>query len=76
MNQLYFLLLSLLAQASASLLAIDYGGEWTKASVIKPGVPFDVLLNRDSKRKIQSSVAWKGEERLFGGDAYSIVCPL
>jgi molecular chaperone DnaK (HSP70) len=72
MHRIYILLLSVLTCVSASLLAIDYGGEWTKASVIKPGVPFDVLLNRDSKRKIQSIVAWKGEERLFGGDAFSI----
>lgn len=40
---------------------------------MKPGIPFDVLLNKDSKRKIQSSVAWKGEERLFGSDAYNLV---
>lgn len=40
---------------------------------MKPGLPFDVLLNKDSKRKIQSSVAWKGEERLFGSDAFNLV---
>ena len=66
-------LLLLSPSASASLLAIDYGTEFTKASVIKPGVSFDVLLNRDSKRKIQSSVAWKGEDRLFGSEAFNIV---
>lgn len=59
--------------ASAAVLAIDYGTEWIKASLMKPGVPFDVLLNRDSKRKIQSSVAWKGDDRLFGSDAFNIV---
>lgn len=40
---------------------------------MKPGVPFDVLLNKDSKRKIQSSVGWKKADRLFGSDAYNIV---
>lgn len=30
----------------AALLAVDYGAEWTKASLVKPGVPFDVLLDR------------------------------
>ncbi|KZP33487.1 actin-like ATPase domain-containing protein [Athelia psychrophila] len=39
---------------------------------MKPGVPFDVLLNKDSKRKIQSSVGWKKTDRLFGSDAYNI----
>ena len=53
----------------ASVLAIDYGSEWIKASLMKPGVPFDVLLNKDSKRKIQSAVGWKQGDRLFGGDA-------
>ncbi|KAJ8591291.1 actin-like ATPase domain-containing protein, partial [Rhizopogon salebrosus TDB-379] len=56
----------------ASVLAVDYGSDWIKASLMKPGVPFDVLLNKDSKRKIQSCVAWKKDERLFGSDATSI----
>ncbi|GJE92876.1 HSP70-domain-containing protein [Phanerochaete sordida] len=58
--------------ALASVLAIDYGSEWIKASLMSPGVPFDVLLDRNSKRKIQSTVAWKKEDRLFGGDAFNI----
>ncbi|KAF6749582.1 Hsp70 protein-domain-containing protein [Ephemerocybe angulata] len=53
----------------ASVLAIDYGADYIKASLMKPGVPFDVLLNKDSKRKIQSSVAFKRGDRLFGQDA-------
>jgi hypoxia up-regulated 1 len=57
----------------ASVLAIDYGSEWIKASLMKPGVPFDVLLNKDSKRKIQSAVGWKQGDRLFGGDAANMV---
>jgi hypoxia up-regulated 1 len=59
--------------AAASVLAIDYGADYMKASLMKPGMPFDVLLNRDSKRKIQSSVAWKNGERLFGQDAFNLV---
>jgi len=39
---------------------------------MKPGIPFDVLLNKDSKRKIQSSVAWKREDRVFGADAVQV----
>ncbi|KZP24383.1 hypothetical protein FIBSPDRAFT_888845 [Athelia psychrophila] len=42
---------------------------------MKPGVPFDVLLNQDSKRKIQSSVGWEKTDRLYGSDAYNIVYP-
>jgi hypoxia up-regulated 1 len=58
--------------AFASVLAIDYGTDWIKASLMKPGVPFDVLLNKDSKRKIQSSVGWKKSDRLFGQDAFNL----
>ena len=59
--------------ALASVLAIDYGADSIKASLMKPGQPFDVLLNRDSKRKIQATVGWKHNDRLFGQDAANIV---
>ena len=74
---LKILLLTLLHAhiALSAILAVDYGSEWMKASLVRPGVPFDVLLNRDSKRKIQSVVAWKNRDadRLFGGDAWNVV---
>ncbi|XP_006455585.1 hypothetical protein AGABI2DRAFT_210009 [Agaricus bisporus var. bisporus H97] len=56
----------------ASVLAIDYGADYMKASLMKPGTPFDVLLNKDSKRKIQSVVGWKKSDRVFGGDAFNL----
>jgi hypoxia up-regulated 1 len=69
----FFVLFAAIFESSlASILAVDYGSDWIKASLMKPGVPFDVLLNKDSKRKIQSSVAWKKDERLFGSDAANI----
>lgn len=52
----------------AAVLAIDYGAEFTKLSLVKPGVPFDVVLDRDSKRKISSVVGWKRDERVFGAE--------
>ncbi|KAJ7756232.1 Hsp70 protein-domain-containing protein [Mycena metata] len=58
--------------ALASVLAIDYGTDWIKASVMSPGIPFDVLLNKDSKRKIQASVGWKKTDRLFGTDGFNL----
>ncbi|CAD6590519.1 MAG: lumenal Hsp70 protein, partial [Tremellales sp. Tagirdzhanova-0007] len=60
------LLILLTPTLRAALLAIDYGAEFTKLSLIKPGVPFDVVLDRDSKRKIQSVVGWKRDDRVFG----------
>ncbi|KAF7297317.1 hypothetical protein MIND_00965000 [Mycena indigotica] len=68
------LALSLLSldTALASVLAIDYGSDWIKASVMSPGIPFDVLLNKDSKRKMQASVGWKQTTRYFGTDAFNL----
>ncbi|KAF8841856.1 actin-like ATPase domain-containing protein [Paxillus ammoniavirescens] len=69
---LFVLFTGLLETSLAAVLAIDYGSDWIKASLMKPGLPFDVLLNKDSKRKIQSSVAWKRDDRLFGTDAANL----
>jgi hypothetical protein len=69
-----FLLLCVVIQQSlAAVLAIDYGTEWTKAALVKPGIPLQIVLTRDSKRKEQSVVAFKKQERLYGTDAYSLV---
>jgi hypoxia up-regulated 1 len=76
MRVVLFILLGVLLATEnvlASVLAVDYGTDWIKASLMKPGVPFDVLLNRDSKRKMQASVGWKGRDRLFGSDAFNMV---
>jgi hypoxia up-regulated 1 len=54
------------------VVGIDYGTESMKISLVKPGEPFDVVLSRDSKRKIPSAVAWKVQERLYGSDAANL----
>ncbi|WVR05173.1 hypothetical protein IAU60_002185 [Kwoniella sp. DSM 27419] len=70
LHHLLSLLLLLLAPAvQAAVLAIDYGAEFTKLSLVKPGVPFDVVLDKDSKRKISSVVGWKRDDRVFGAEA-------
>lgn len=77
------LVIVLFAAPSTALgvVSIDYGTEWIKAALIKPGKPFDLVLSRDSKRKVQASVAFKGsvpadgrleaQERILGADAYA-----
>lgn len=64
--------LVLASPALASILAVDYGADSMKVSLMKPGVPFDVVLDRDSKRKIASVVGWKGDDRLFGQDGRNL----
>ncbi|OBZ86090.1 Hypoxia up-regulated protein 1 [Choanephora cucurbitarum] len=53
-------------------MSIDYGTEWFKVGLIKPGMPLDVALNKDSKRKTQSIVTIRHGERIYGSDAVSL----
>ncbi|KAI8889869.1 HSP70-domain-containing protein [Backusella circina FSU 941] len=56
----------------AAVMSIDYGVEWFKVGLIKPGMPLDVALNKDSKRKTQSVVTIRNHERIFGSDSISL----
>ncbi|GAB5586845.1 lumenal Hsp70 protein [Umbelopsis nana] len=53
-------------------MSIDYGTEWFKVGLIKPGIPLDIALNKDSKRKTQAVVSIRGEERIYGSDAVNL----
>ncbi|KZV78998.1 hypothetical protein EXIGLDRAFT_632826, partial [Exidia glandulosa HHB12029] len=66
----HLLLVAAAAPAWAATLAVDFGADWTKASIVGPKM--EILLNTDSKRKFQSVVGWKATDRLFGSDAYSV----
>lgn len=73
-------LCSIIFTAQAALLGIDFGTEFTKAILVAPNVPFDILLTSESKRKDVSGLALnfdvKGEDdievqRMFGTHALS-----
>ncbi|KAJ3300235.1 Hypoxia up-regulated protein 1 [Borealophlyctis nickersoniae] len=65
-------LLLFLTSASASVLGIDYGTDWFKVSIVKPGVPNEIVLNRESKRKTTSVVLIREGVRHFGSDAVAL----
>ncbi|ORZ14632.1 Hsp70 protein-domain-containing protein [Absidia repens] len=65
-------LLFLVQETQAAVMSIDYGTEWFKVGLIKPGMPLDVALNKDSKRKTQSVVTIRHDERIYGSDAVSL----
>jgi hypoxia up-regulated 1 len=69
----FILLCVVVQQSCAAVLAIDYGSEWIKAALVKPGIPLQIVLTKDTKRKEQSVVAFKKQERLYGADAYNLV---
>lgn len=67
------LLCTMIPVAQAAVMSIDYGTDWFKVGLIKPGMPLDVALNKDSKRKTQSVVTIRHDERIYGSDAVSLV---
>ncbi|KAL7748821.1 lumenal Hsp70 protein [Sorochytrium milnesiophthora] len=65
-------LLPVFAPARAAVLGIDYGAQWFKVALVKPGVPLDMVLNRESKRKTASIVTVRDSQRLFGTDSVNL----
>ncbi|XP_029428226.1 hypoxia up-regulated protein 1 [Rhinatrema bivittatum] len=65
------LLLVLLPSPTESLavMSVDLGSEWMKIAIVKPGVPMEIVLNKESRRKTPVIVALKENERLFGDNA-------
>lgn len=80
----FVLLLSCsVVNAAAAALGIDFGTEYIKAAVAKPGSPIEIVLTKDSKRKEAAALAFKPSrsqtndqeaypERLYGGDALAV----
>ncbi|KAF4982501.1 hypothetical protein FZEAL_1894 [Fusarium zealandicum] len=68
--------------AVAAVLGVDLGTEYIKAALVKPGIPLEIVLTKDSRRKETSAVVFKpsrngpqkGEfpERGYGADAMSL----
>ncbi|TPX67929.1 hypothetical protein SpCBS45565_g03451 [Spizellomyces sp. 'palustris'] len=67
-----FILAASLQPASASVIGIDYGTDWFKVSIVKPGIPLDIVLNAESKRKTPAIVLVRDGDRRYGSDAVSL----
>jgi hypoxia up-regulated 1 len=76
-------LFSSTASAASAVLGIDLGTEYFKAALVKPGIPLEIVLTKDSKRKEASAVAFKPTkggplpagafpERFYGSDAVAL----
>lgn len=57
---------------SAAVMSVDLGTEWMKVGVVSPGVPMEIALNRESKRKTPAILAFRDGVRTFGEDAQTI----
>ena len=68
--------------AVSAVLGIDLGTEYIKAALVKPGIPLEIVLTKDSRRKEISAVTFKPApngpkkgsypERAYGSDAMAI----
>lgn len=69
---LLLLVCTFLESAVSSVIGIDYGTDWFKVSIVKPGVPLDIVLNRETKRKTASSITIRNGIRHYGSDSVSL----
>jgi len=79
------LLLTPPALAVSAVLGIDLGTEYIKAALVKPGIPLEIVLTKDSRRKDLSAVTFKPSssgpssssantfpERAYGSDSLAL----
>ncbi|XP_076043824.1 hypoxia up-regulated Grp170 co-chaperone protein isoform X2 [Oratosquilla oratoria] len=55
--------------SAVTIMSIDFGSEWYKVAVVAPGVPMEISLNKESKRKTPVTISFRDGERTFGDDA-------
>jgi hypoxia up-regulated 1 len=76
-----FWLFSSTVLAVNAVLGVDFGTEYIKATLVKPGIPLEIVLTKDTRRKETSAVAFKplknpktGDfpERVYGSDAIAL----
>nr|XP_020476269.1 hypoxia up-regulated protein 1 [Monopterus albus] len=71
---LFCLVLALLPShtVTVAVMSVDLGSEWMKMAIVKPGVPMEIVLNKESRRKTPTVVCLKENERLFGDGALGV----
>lgn len=68
------------AVSTSGVIGLDIGTEYIKAVLVQPGIPLEIVLTKDSKRKESASVAFRPSrdksavfpERFYGGDALAL----
>ncbi|KAJ5161997.1 hypothetical protein N7492_007389 [Penicillium capsulatum] len=66
--------------AGSAVIGVDVGTEYLKAALVKPGIPLEIVLTKDSKRKESAAIAFKPTrdssapfpERFYGGNALAL----
>lgn len=52
-----------------AVMSVDLGSEWMKVGIVSPGVPMEIALNKESKRKTPTLISFRDNIRSFGEDA-------
>lgn len=60
------------SQVENAAFSVDLGSEWMKVGVVSPGVPMEIALNKESKRKTPCVLAFRDGFRTFGEDAQQV----
>ncbi|XP_065567279.1 hypoxia up-regulated protein 1-like [Artemia franciscana] len=58
--------------SNSAVISIDLGTEWMKVGIVSPGMPLEIALNKESKRKTPVAIAFRNGERNFGEEAVAI----
>lgn len=57
---------------NASVLGIDFGTQYMKIAIVRPGSPFEIVTDMSSKRKTPSAIAFDDSTRNYGYDALNL----
>lgn len=55
-----------------AVMSVDLGSQFMKIAIVKPGVPMEIALNQESRRKTPAAVSLKDNERLFSDGAMTV----
>lgn len=55
-----------------AVMSIDFGSEWMKIGIVSPGVPMEIALNKESKRKTPTVISLRDNIRTYGEDAQTV----
>ena len=58
---------------NGTVIGIDFGTDWMKIAIVKPGGILETVLNKESKRKTSNIVNLRNGIRHYGSDAVSLV---
>ncbi|CEF68071.1 Hypoxia up-regulated protein 1 [Strongyloides ratti] len=71
---LLFLLALMLpvTDAAYAVMSIDLGNQYLKIGIVKPGVPMEIVLNKEFRRKTVNMVGLRNGERFFSDAAANL----